>query len=107
MKKIILGLIERVRINGVELKAKIDTGADRNSICLSMINQLNLKPAGKRVRVKSSHGETKREVYTAKLEIKGKTLQTDFTIIDRNNLNYSVLIGKNTLKHGFLIDPSK
>ncbi|MFH1591912.1 MAG: RimK/LysX family protein [Candidatus Woesearchaeota archaeon] len=107
MEKIVLGLIEKVRINGVELKAKIDTGADRSSICRSMVDELNLEPTGKKVKVRSSHGETKREVYSANLEIKGKILKTEFTIIDRNNLNYGILIGKNTLKHGFLIDPSK
>ncbi|MEK6826287.1 MAG: RimK/LysX family protein [Nanoarchaeota archaeon] len=107
MEKPVLGLIEKVKINGLVLKAKIDTGADRNSICRSMITKLNLKPTGKKISVKSSHGTTKRSIYSGKLEIGGKIIQTDFTIIDRNSLKYSVLVGNNTLKHGFLIDPSK
>ncbi len=108
MEKTILGLIEKVKINGIEVNAKIDTGADRNSICRSLIKKLNLTPTGKKVKTKSSHGFTLRNIYTAELEIKSKKIITDFNVIDRNHLNYTVLIGKNTLKNNdFLIDPSK
>ena len=36
-----------------------------------------------------------------------KEIKTDFTLADRSNMKYSVLIGQNILKQGFLIDPSK
>ena len=108
MKKIILGITEKVMVNGVLVKAKIDTGADGNSICKSLIEKLNLVPTGNRKQVKSSHGTSLREIYKAQLEIKGKRFITSFNVIDRNHLKYSVLIGKNTLKnHDFLVDPSK
>ena len=108
MDKIILGLTEQVKINGIPVKAKIDTGADRSSICKSLIRELNLKPTGKKIKVKSSHGITLREIYRAELEIKGKKTITDFNVIDRNSLSYSVLIGNNTLKkYNFLVDPGQ
>ena len=107
MDKVLLGLIENVKINGISLKAKIDTGADRSSICKSLSNKLKLIQTGKRVEVISSHGKTYREVYSATIEIKSKKIKTTFNLADRNHLKYDVLIGKNILKHGFLIDPSK
>jgi len=103
----ILGLVEEVAINGIKLKAKVDTGADRNSVDKSLIGRLNLKPTGKKVTIKSSNGAIKREIYTGELEIKGKKFNTVFTVADRSHLKYDVLIGKNILKEGFIIDPSK
>ena len=107
MQKQILNLIEKVKINGTEVKAKIDTGADKSSIDESLIDKLGLKATGKRILIKSSFGTTRREIYLAEIEIKGRKFKAEFTTASRKHLNYSVLIGNNILKEGFLIDPSK
>lgn len=105
--KIVLGLVENVKINGIQVKAKIDTGADRSSICNSLIKKLNLISAGKKRIIRSSTGSEKREVYTAELELKNKIFNLEFTAAKREHLNYKVLIGQDILKSGFIIDPSK
>ena len=107
MEKIILGQVEEVKINGFILKAKIDTGADRNSICNSLVNKLKMESTGKKAIIKSSNGTIRREIYAGTLQIKGRKFDTIFTVADRRHLKYDALIGKNILKQGFLIDPSK
>ena len=107
MKKLIVGHIEEVEIDGLKVSAKIDTGSDRSSICASLLKELKLKPTGKKVKIKSSLGEYTRELYKGKIKIKDKEFITDFTIADRNNLRYKILVGRDILKRGFYIDPSK
>ena len=104
---LILGLVEDVKINGTLVKAKVDTGADRSSICKSLIVKLNLIPTGKKRIVRSSNGTEKRDIYLAEIEIKDKKFNSEFTTSKRNHLTYSVLIGKDILKKGFMIDPSR
>lgn len=106
-EKVVLGLIEPVKINGVEVKAKIDSGADRSSICNSLIGKLTLIPTGKKRTIRSSTGTERRALYSAEIEIKNKKFKIEFTAAKREHLNYSVLIGNDILKKGFLIDPSK
>src|SRR3989344_6313562 len=106
-KKLILGLIENIKINGIQVEAKIDTGADKSSICNSLVDKLKLVPTGKMILVRSSHGSTKRKIYMADIELKGKKFNSEFTVTDRAHLNFDVLIGRNILKKGFLIDPTK
>ncbi len=106
-KILVIGLIEDIKINGNEVKAKIDTGADRSSICRSLITKLNLTRIGKNRTIRSSTGTEKREVYIAKVEIKGKIFESEFTLAKREHLNYSVLIGNDILKKGFLVNPLK
>ena len=36
-----------------------------------------------------------------------KEFKTDFTLADRSDMKYPVLIGQNILSKGFLIDPMK
>ena len=43
----------------------------------------------------------------AEIEIKGKKFNVEFTVAKREHMNYSMLIGKDVLKKGFIIDPSK
>jgi hypothetical protein len=39
--------------------------------------------------------------------MKGKKIKSSFNVTDRSNVKCPVLIGKNVLKQGFLIDPNK
>jgi|SRR3989338_8870526 len=106
-KRTIVGLIEEVKINGKQAKAKIDTGADKNSICLTLASKLNLYPSHKLAYVRSSQGKERRPVVWARLEIQGRKFKTRFNVADRRSMKYDVLIGKNILKRRFIIDPSK
>ena len=102
-----LGLIEKVKINGKEVLAKIDTGADLCSIDKKLAKELDLNNFVKTAKIKSSHGKTIRPVVEAELEIKDEKIKTHFNLADRSQLKYPVLIGKSVLKKGFIIDPSK
>ncbi len=106
----IIGLTETVIIFGTnkskKIIARIDTGATRSSIDLELAEQLGLKPEQKRILVKSAHGARFRPVIEESIKIAGKKFRASFTIADRSNLKYKVLIGRNVLKLGhFLIDP--
>ncbi|MFT4313204.1 MAG: RimK/LysX family protein [Candidatus Woesearchaeota archaeon] len=108
----ILGLIEEITIkdaNGDARKilAKIDTGADNSSIDLTLASELSLGPITKTKSIVSSHGRSIRPVVHLSIDIGGNQIEADFTLYNRSHMNYKVLIGKNILKQGFLIDPSK
>jgi len=109
--KIIIGLIEKVRIFGKNkekaLLAKIDTGATKSSMDSRLAAQLQLGPVIKTKLVKSAHGNKLRPVIESEIEIANKRMKTEFTLADRTHMKYHVLIGQNILKDGFLIDPSR
>jgi len=110
--KIIIGLIEMVGFvgnNGTnkEVKAKVDTGATRSSIDIKLASKLNLGPVIKSKMVKSAYGNKLRPVIETEIVLAGKKIKSEFTLADRTHMKYAVLIGVNTLKHDYLIDPSK
>ncbi len=105
-EKTTVGAIEKIKINGSEVLAKIDTGASKSSIDLDLAIKLKLGSILKKHTIISSHGKSIRPVIKAKLEIRGRTINAFFNIVSRSTLRYKVLIGKNILKRGFLIDPS-
>lgn len=110
--RIIIGLTEKIIVFGVnkskKLTARIDTGATKSSMDIALAEQLGLEPAQKRILVKSAHGARFRPVIKEVIKIAGKKIKSSFTLADRSNLKYKVLIGQNILKQGeFLIDPLK
>jgi len=111
-EKIIIGLTEKVLLFGAdnlqkEVIAKIDTGASKSSIDKRLAVQLKIGPIIETRFIRSASGSGIRPVVKVKCNIKGQTLNSKFTLADRKNMNYKVLIGQNMLKKGFLIDPSK
>lgn len=110
--KVILGLIEEITLydangNSKRLLAKIDTGADSSSIDISLAGDLMLGPITKTKSVVSSHGRSLRPVVPIDVELGGVRVDGDFTLYNRTHMTYKVLIGRNVLEKGFLIDPSK
>lgn len=112
MAKIItVGLTEQVIVRGPKTKKKVmarmDTGATKNSLDVTLAANLSLGPIVKATLIKSASGASLRPVVEAEIELKGKRIKGLFTLADRSHMKYKVLIGQNTLKKGFMIDPSK
>ena len=104
----IMGLSEKININGKDVLAKIDTGAERNSLDVRLAAEIGVGPIIGVKRYVNVHGKTVRPIIKAHLVIKGKKILASFNLFDRQKLKYRVLIGKKTLKKcGFLIDPRK
>jgi hypothetical protein len=105
----VVGLTEKIILKGKkgtkELIARIDTGATKSSIDISLASQLELGPVVDSRIVKSAHGEKLRPVVRAEVVVKGKTIEAKFTLADRQKMKYQVLIGQNILKKNFLVDP--
>ena len=103
----IIGLIETVILeNGKSYKAKIDTGADSSSIDINIAKLFDDKQILTHKYVRSALGRHRRPVISLGLQIKGKKCVDDFTISDRKNMSFKILIGKDILqKEEFIIDP--
>jgi hypothetical protein len=107
MSKIVIGFTEKIKINNKFILARIDTGAEYNSISKELADKLKLGPIVKHVRIRTSNGEERRPVIEAEIKIKNKKIKTLFNITDRKKMTYSILIGRKVLRKGFVIDPSK
>jgi hypothetical protein len=109
--KAIVGLTEFVTINGgshdKEIIARVDTGATKSSIDVTLAAELKLGPVIDSRLIKSAHGTKLRPVVEVSVILSGKKIKARFTVADRSHMRYPVLIGQNILKQGFLIDPSK
>ena len=105
-KKSIIGLTIPIKIGNKTLKARVDTGAYRSSIDKKTADKLNIGPAFKKVRVKSSNGVELRSVVNIQVEICNRKFNATFTLADRKEMKFEALIGRNILKKGFLIDPT-
>jgi hypothetical protein len=46
-------------------------------------------------------------VVKAAALLRGVEVTAEFTLIDRSHMKYPVLIGRNILENGFIIDPSR
>ena len=112
-KRDIVGLTQKVVIFGKgsfkkSIKAKIDTGATKSSIDARLAAELQLGPVLRTRLIKSAHGNTIRPIVEAKIKIAKITMVEEFSIADRTELKYPVLIGQNILRRGrFMIDPMK
>jgi hypothetical protein len=104
--KVIIGSVEPVYIKGERFLARIDTGATKNSISKKLVKDLNLGPAIDVVDVKNSHGFSLRDVIWVDVELAHVKTRTKFNVSDRSKMRYPLLIGRNLLKKGFLVDCS-
>lgn len=129
----IIGRAEKAdlpEINVTKLPVKVDTGADRSSIWAHHIKEANgllqvifLGPESKHytgevvtfqeksfsiTRVANSFGH-KEVRYRVKLfiRINGRAIRGTFSLADRSNKLYPVLIGRSLLSGKFLVDVTK
>lgn len=116
-------------LNHKNIPAKIDTGADSSAIWASDIdvtkdNTLEFKLFGpnspfydgktikrqdfRAVVTRSSHGDEKIFYRThLSIKIKGHKIKVLFTLANRGNNNFPVLIGRRTINNKFLVDVSQ
>lgn len=110
-EKVVIGLVEDVILKhnkiGEPVIARIDTGATKSSMDLALASKLKLGPVVATKLIKSASGQHIRPIIEATVEIAGKEIREKFTLADRSHMKYSILIGQNILKRGFLIDPNK
>lgn len=128
---VIAGWIERVSLPDKSLvfEAKLDTGADSSSLnghdierfrqggqsflrfVLSDDGGKSVKieaPVVRLVRVKRAGTESdSRAVVRLKVCVGGKIVEGDFTVADRADLSYQVLIGRNVLAGRILVDSGR
>jgi len=125
----ILGWVENAQIPdpGLELKAKLDTGAETSSLDARVLKKF--RKAGKRwvrfavadresgeefimvrERVRTigviQHDGTRqtRPVVMLKICIAGQLLNTEVSLIDRSEFNYALLLGRSALASLALVD---
>ena len=123
----VIGSTEYVEIFGVsKIPAKIDTGADSSSVwvsnikmskdgvlCFCLFDKKSPLYTGEKIKVSeyvaksvmSSNGEAEIR-YKVKLPVKIKDLEflTTFTLADRSQNKFPVLIGRKTLEGRFVVD---
>ncbi|MGE0587941.1 MAG: ATP-dependent zinc protease [Cyclobacteriaceae bacterium] len=128
---LILGRSDRVDLPGLgltDIHAKIDTGAYTSSLHCSSAKvvdgklefvlldeehpeftgmKFTFKEFDQRV-IKNSFGEAEmRYIIKTTVRMHNKTYRTQFSLSDRDNLKFPVLLGRRVIKKRFLIDVSK
>ncbi|MBR9679504.1 MAG: hypothetical protein GOU99_00450 [Candidatus Altiarchaeota archaeon] len=107
----IIGTSVRAKVIGTlgekELIAKVDTGATRSSIDAEIAAETGLGPIVSVKGYKSSLGKKRRLIVKGKIELCGKTIESEFSIANREHMKYPVLIGLDILRDlDVMIDPS-
>ncbi|MBK6541930.1 MAG: ATP-dependent zinc protease [Flavobacteriales bacterium] len=126
--KVTIGRLEYIALPGLgipRVQAKIDTGAYRSALHYQRVRK---KEAGgakmlvvtfqmggkrttklfrnyKRVTVKSSTGQTtRRYLITTRVRLGRVAVRTQFTLFDRSDMKYQVLLGRKFLRGRFVVD---
>lgn len=127
----ILGRSDRVDLPGIGLEniqTKIDTGAYTSSLhCLRaevvngtlefiLLDEEHPEFTGMKYKftkydqreIKNSFGEAElRYVIKTKVKIFEHVIRAEFSLSDRGNLKFPILLGRKILRHRFLIDVTK
>ena len=130
MQKRIIGSVDKVDLplfNLQDIEAKIDTGANRSAIHCSKIERLNKDgievlsfhiplddSKGNNVfqsqdffkkKIKSSNGHSEeRYIIKTIVILFGKRIKASFSLTDRTEMNYPILLGRRLLKSIFIVD---
>lgn len=113
--------IDLPTLNIKNIKAKIDTGAKTSSLHAKNIESYDGKnvifelyenkytlPISRIVLVKSSNGISERRyAIKTKIIIFDRIEELEFTLTNREKMSFPVLLGRNFLKKGFLVDVTK
>lgn len=126
----VIGRLEHIALPGLgieRVEAKIDTGAYRSALhyqrirlrTVDGIKQLvvTFQMGGrrrtkafrnyKRVTVKSSNGSTSRRyLISTRVRLSTTVVRTQFTLFDRSDMKYQVLLGRKFLRGRFVVDVS-
>ncbi|UZR28634.1 ATP-dependent zinc protease family protein [Methylococcus mesophilus] len=127
--KVVMGWLESVFLLPwhLRLTAKLDTGAKTSALHSNNIQRFNRdgrewvrftlesedderavvveRPLERTVYIKERHkGASKREVVTLTLCKNGREFQTEFTLVDRSNFNYPLLLGRSFLGSVAVVD---
>lgn len=125
-----IGRLEHIALPGLRVsrvEAKIDTGAYRSALhyqrlrirTVDGVKQLHVTfqmggrrttrtfKTYKRVTVKSSNGESSRRyLISTQVRLGEHSVRTQFTLFDRSDMKFQVLIGRKFLRGRFLVDVS-
>ncbi len=105
----ILHVIERVVIYGARgkkvVRAKVDTGAYRTALDLSLVTELGLDRHHERIAVRSGAGQQTRHTVRITMKLRGREIATVATYSDRRHMRFPIIIGRRDLR-GFLVNPA-
>lgn len=91
----------------IQVRARIDTGASKSSIDEQLAKELGLGPVLGEKKIRNAHGSSSRKFVDVTIELAGRKFTEHFTIADRSSMRFPVLIGRNILRKGFLINPKR
>lgn len=130
-ERVVMGWLESVffRPWNVRMTAKLDTGANTSSLHAERIERFTRdgrkwvrftvvksedkkfvveRPVVRTANIKQhGKGSAQREVVTMVLCKNGREYDTEFTLVDRSNFSYPVLLGRSFLKQAALVDASE
>lgn len=134
-EKLLIGRREKINLPELKLEnldAKVDTGAYTSSLHCHNINIITknkisylkfhlLDPKHpeyekraakftnfKQKKVKSSNGKSEtRYIIRTVIRIYGLDIETEFSLSDRSEMKYPVLLGRKFIKKGFIVDVTK
>jgi len=125
---LIIGWLEHIALPGIgvqRVEAKIDTGAYTSALHyqrlrtrtedgvkhlvvtfqMGGLRKIKVFRSFKRVTVKSSNGETSRRyLISTQVKLDGHVVRTQFTLFDRSDMKYQVLLGRKFLRGRFVVD---
>lgn len=126
--KITIGRLEHIALPGLgvqRVEAKIDTGAYRSAIHYQQIKLRRVEDRRelvvvfrmggqrkvkvfrkfKRVKVKSSNGSSsQRYLISTVVQLGPHRVRTQFTLFDRSDMKYQVLLGRKFLRNRYVVD---
>lgn len=110
--RFVVGYVEPVTITAPSGErqrwlARVDSGATRSSIDKLLVEEMQLGPSVGTVTIRNANGRMEREVIRVKLKLADEEFEEEFTVADRSQMTFKVLLGRNILNQNFLIDPKK
>jgi len=121
----VIGAVEDVLMlpSGIRLAARIDTGAATSSLDAKHISirdgvvEVTLSarhgghvfrlPVKRIVRIKSASGRQQRPVVALTICLGSQQMTVEANLTDRSHLPYPLLVGRNVLEKGFVVDVRK